>query len=165
MGGCGIISGTNPDMGRSTHVILLVEDSEDDADLTLRAFQRGAKSCQVDVVRDGQEAVDYLFRQGRHAERYPATRPALVLLDLKLPRLCGLEVLRVLRANPMTSPIPIVVMSCSGEPKDIEACYRLGANSYVRKPVDFDAFMTTVELLSRYWLETNTPPPLEGVRG
>ena len=139
--------------------------SEDDADLTLRAFQRGAKACQVDVVRDGQEAVDYLFRQGRHANRHPAIMPALVLLDLKLPRLGGLDVLRILREKPMTIPVPIVVMSCSSEPKDIEASYRLGANSYVRKPVDFDAFMTTVELLSRYWLETNTPPPSEGDRG
>jgi two-component system response regulator len=152
-------------MGRITRVILLVEDSEDDADLTLRAFQRGAKACQVDVVRDGQEAVDYLFRQGRHTGRHPGTMPALVLLDLKLPRLGGLEVLRLLRENPTTSMIPIVVMSCSGETRDIETSYHLGANSYVRKPVDFDAFMTMVELLSRYWLETNTPPPSEGDRG
>jgi two-component system response regulator len=149
-------------MEGSPQVILLVEDSEDDADLTLRAFRRGNTACQVDLVRDGQEAVDYLFREGRHAHRPPGRLPALVLLDLKLPRLGGLETLRLIRGNPATRQVPIVVMSCSGEPQDIEASYRLGANSYIRKPVDFDTFMTTVDLLGRYWLETNTPPAMEG---
>jgi two-component system response regulator len=144
-------------MGKAPQVILLVEDSEDDADLTHRAFQRHAKDCILLRASDGQEALDYLFLEGKFKNQKPTSLPALVLLDLKLPCLNGLEVLRSLRANSRTRHLPVVVLSCSGEQKDIESSYELGANSYLRKPIDFDEFIMTIEILIRYWLQTNEP--------
>jgi two-component system response regulator len=149
-------------MSRPSRVILLVEDSEDDADLTLRAFHNSEVPCQIVRVRDGQQALDYIYAQGTWAERDAASLPLLVLLDLKLPCVSGLEVLRRLRKNPQTQHLPIVVMSCSTEEKDILGSYAFGANSYIRKPVDFIEFAQTVQLLGRYWLELNQTPPREG---
>lgn len=144
-------------MGQTPQVILLVEDSEDEADLTHRAFHRHAKECYLQRARDGQEALDYLFLQGNFKDRIPRSPPALVLLDLKLPCISGLDVLRSLRENLRTRYVPVVVLSCSSEDKDIETSYALGANSYLRKPVAFNEFLRIVENLIRYWLQTNEP--------
>jgi two-component system response regulator len=138
-------------MSRQTRVILLVEDSEDDADLTLRAFRSSGVDCKIDVVRDGRQALDYVHAHGPTDGRELA--PTLILLDLKLPKVSGLEVLRQLRQHPGSRQVPIVVMSCSTEEADIVASLDLGANSYVRKPVDYLEFTRAVELIGRYWLD------------
>lgn len=144
-------------MGQVPQVILLVEDSEDDADLTQRVFQRHAKDCILQRACDGHEALDYLLCQGRFKNRIPKSPPAFVLLDLKLPRLNGLELLQSLREHSQTKHLPVVMLSSSGEYKDIESSYALGANSYLRKPVDFNEFIKTIDILIRYWLHTNEP--------
>ena len=141
------------------NTILLVEDNADDEELTLRAFKRSKVLNQVEVVRDGVEALDYLFATGVHAERDPRALPAVILLDLKLPKLGGLEVLRRLRAEERTRRIPVVVLTSSNEEKDILSSYGLGANSFVRKPVDFAQFMEAAQQLGMYWLVMNEPPP------
>jgi two-component system, response regulator len=151
-------------MSRQTRVILLVEDSEDDADLTLRAFRSSGVDCKVVVVRDGQEALDYVFARGASTGRGAALLPTLILLDLKMPSMGGLEVLRHLRQNPQSRQVPVVVMSCSTEATDIATSLELGANSYVRKPVDFLEFAKAVELIGRYWLGLHQAPGTEGVR-
>jgi two-component system response regulator len=140
---------------RPPRVILLVEDSEDDADLTLRAFRNSGVPCKIVLAQDGKQALDYIFARGDWVDRDAHLLPTLVLLDLKLPCLGGLEVLRQLRQSPKTDHLPIVVMSCSNEITDIQASYTLGANSYIRKPVDFVEFEETVELIGRYWLAVN----------
>jgi len=141
------------------NTILLVEDNADDEELTLRAFKRSKVLNRVEVVRDGVEALDYLFATGVHAERDPKAMPAVILLDLKLPKLGGLEVLRRVRADERTRRIPVVVLTSSNEEKDILSSYGLGANSFVRKPVDFAHFMEAAQQLGLYWLVMNEPPP------
>jgi two-component system response regulator len=140
-------------------VILLVEDNPDDEELTLLAFKQGNIVNEVIVAHDGAEALDYLFATGQYAGRDPSRLPQLVLLDLKLPKLDGLEVLRRLRADPRTQLIPVVVLTSSSEEEDVVASYRLGANSYVRKPVEFHRFADAVRQLGLYWLLLNEAPP------
>jgi two-component system response regulator len=143
-----------------THrTILLVEDNPDDEELTLRALSRNKISNEVAVVRDGQEAVDWLEGTGPHAGRNPDDIPALILLDLKLPKIDGLDVLRRVRANPRTALVPVVILTSSKEDRDRASGYQSGANSYVQKPVDFTAFVDAVRQLGMYWLMLNEPPP------
>ena len=140
-------------------IILLVEDNQDDVDLTLRAFERSQVANQIVVVRDGEEALDWLFSRGPHAARAPVV-PQVVLLDIKLPKLDGLEVLAAIRADPRTARLPVVVLTSSGEERDLVQSYDLGANSFVRKPVDFGQFVDAARHLGLYWLVLNEPPPL-----
>jgi two-component system response regulator len=137
--------------------ILLVEDNPDDEALTLRAFNKNRIVNQVIVARDGVEALDYLFGTGAHAGRDLNVMPAVVLLDLKLPRIDGLEVLRRIRADDRTRLLPVVVLTTSREQQDIYEAYSLGANSYIRKPVDFEKFIYAVGQLGLYWLSLNEP--------
>ena len=137
--------------------ILLVEDNPDDEALTLRAFKKNRIANEVVVARDGVEALDYLFGTGIHAGRDTTNAPAVVLLDLKLPRIDGLEVLRRLRADDRTRLLPVVVLTTSKEQQDIHEAYSLGANSYIRKPVDFEKFIHAVGQLALYWLVLNEP--------
>lgn len=140
-------------------IILLVEDDPDDEALTLRALRMHHLSNEVVVAHDGVEALDYLFRTGAYAGRERGT-PAVILLDLKLPRLDGLEVLRRLRADERTCLLPVVILTSSKEEQDLINGYRLGANSYVRKPVEFGQFAEAVRQLGLYWLLLNEPPPV-----
>ena len=140
--------------------ILLVEDNPDDVDLTLRAFRKSKIANQVVVVRDGVEALDYLFATGAYAARDPNVLPQVVLLDLKLPRIDGLQVLERVRANPKTRLLPIVILTSSTEEGDRLSGYSRGANSYIRKPVDFQEFVDAVAHIGLYWLLLNQPPPL-----
>ena len=137
--------------------ILLIEDNPDDEALTLRAFKRSNVVNDIEVVRDGQEALDYLFGNGA-VEASPT--PALILLDLKLPKVDGLEVLKQVRAHDATRLIPVVVLTSSHEESDLTATYGNGANSYVRKPVDFNQFAESVRQLGLYWLVVNEAPPI-----
>lgn len=143
--------------------ILLVEDNPDDVALTIRAFRRQRIVNEVVVTKDGVEALDYLFARGAYAGRNPRDLPAVVLLDLKLPKLDGLDVLQQLRANPLTRLLRIVVLTSSKEDQDILQSYDQGANSYIRKPVDFEKFVDAVGQLGLYWLLLNeaapVPPP------
>jgi len=143
-------------------IILLVEDNPDDEALTLRALKKNNIMNEVVVARDGAEALDYLFRRGMHADRDLLKQPALTLLDLKLPKVDGLEVLRQLRADPRTQLLPVVILTSSKEEQDLINGYRLGANSYIRKPVDFDQFIHAVWQLGLYWLVLNEQPPGHG---
>ena len=140
-------------------VILLVEDNPDDEMLTLRALKKNNILNDVVVARDGVEALDYLFGAGKYAGRDPRVLPQVVLLDLKLPKVDGLEVLRRLRADERTCLLPVVILTSSKEEQDMIAGYRLGANSYVRKPVDFTHFAEGVRQLGVYWLVLNEAPP------
>jgi two-component system response regulator len=149
-------------MNRS-NFILLVEDNADDVELTLRAFRKSKILNEIVVVRDGVEALDYLFGTGTHAGRDPKTNPEVILLDLKLPKIGGLEVLRRLRAEEQTRRIPVVVLTSSNEERDILTSYDLGANSFVRKPVDFAQFVEAARQLGLYWLVTNEPPPQQAI--
>ena len=146
-------------MSIATRTILLVEDNQDDEELTLRALSRTNIGNQVVVVRDGQEAIDWLEGTGPHAGRDVTATPALILLDLKLPKVDGLDVLRRLRANPQTAMVPVVILTSSKEDRDRASGYRSGANSYVQKPVDFTEFVAAVRQLGMYWLTLNEPPP------
>jgi len=139
--------------------ILLVEDNPDDEELTLRALRQNNIMNMVDVAHDGAEALDYLFCQGAHKTRDPSQTPAIVMLDLKLPKVDGLEVLRRIRADERTRLMPVVILTSSKEEQDLLKSYSLGANSYIRKPVDFNQFVTTVGHLGLYWLVLNEPPP------
>jgi two-component system, response regulator len=144
-------------MGRK--VILLVEDNPDDEALTIRAFTKNHIANQVIVARDGAEALDYLFGTGAYDGRDPSDLPQVVLLDLKLPKVDGLEVLRRVRANPTTNMLPVVMLTSSTEERDRVASYRLGCNSYVLKPVDFVRFAEAAQQLGLYWLVLNEGPP------
>jgi two-component system response regulator len=139
--------------------ILLVEDNPDDEALTLRALQKNNILNPVVVARDGEEALDYLFARGPFGERDVRDLPAVVLLDLKLPKVDGHEVLRQVRADERTRPVPIVILTTSREEQDIVESYGSGANSYVRKPVDFSEFVKAVGQLGVYWLMLNEAPP------
>ena len=140
-------------------VIMLVEDNPDDEALTVRALKKNKIVNEVVVARDGVEALDYLFGEGIHAGRNTAELPQVVLLDLKLPKLDGLGVLRRLRADDRTKLLPIVILTSSNEDQDRINGYDLGANSYVRKPVDFDQFVVAAAQLGLYWLVLNEAPP------
>jgi CheY-like chemotaxis protein len=143
----------------SAYPVLLVEDNPDDEALALRAFRKNHIAQEVVVARDGAEALDYLFGTGSHAGRDTRMRPPVVLLDLKLPRIDGLEVLRRLRADPRTQTQPVVVLTTSNEHSDLRTSYALHANSYIRKPVDFNEFTETLRSVAHYWLQLNEPPP------
>jgi two-component system, response regulator len=140
-------------------IILLVEDNPDDEKLTLRALQKNKISNEVVVARDGVEALDYLFGSGAYAGNNSNPLPQVVLLDLKVPKVDGLEVLRRLRAHERTKLLPVVILTSSNEEQDRIAGYGLGANSYVRKPVDFNQFIEAARQLGLYWLVLNEPPP------
>lgn len=140
-------------------VILLVEDNSDDEELTLHAFEKNNINNTIVVARNGVEALDYLFGTGIYAGRDPHDLPLVVLLDLKLPKIDGLEVLRRIRANEETSLLPVVLLTSSNEEEDRLKGYMLGANSYVRKPVDFDEFVRAAGQLGLYWILLNEPPP------
>jgi two-component system, response regulator len=141
--------------------ILLVEDNPDDVALTIRAFEKNNIANRIVVAADGVEALDFLFGTGRHAGRDLADMPAFVLLDLKLPKIDGLEVLRRLRSDERTKLLPVVILTSSKEEQDLVSGYALGANSYVRKPVDFNQFMEAARSLGLYWLVLNEPPPAQ----
>src|SRR5262245_25993842 len=130
-----------------TKLILLVEDNASDEKLALLAFQRCGVPCEIAVARDGADALDYLFAAGKYHDRDPAARPAVVLLDLKLPRISGLEVLRRIRATPETRLLPVVILTASREDEDLTRGYTLGANAYLRKPVDFTEFLDSAKAL------------------
>jgi two-component system response regulator len=140
----------------SEKVILLVEDQPDDELLTIRALKKNNIRNEVKVVRDGAEALDYLFARGQYEQR---SLPQVILLDLKLPKVDGLEVLRQVRADPRTRPLPVIVLTSSKEERDVVQSYNLGANSYVRKPVDFEQFSEAVRQLGLYWFVINELPP------
>jgi two-component system response regulator len=140
-------------------VVLLVEDNPDDVELTLRAFRKNNLLNEVIVAKDGVEALDYLFGTGAYAGRDLSAIPQLVLLDLKLPKIAGLEVLRQIRDDERTRLLPVVILTTSKEEQDLAQSYALHANSYIRKPVDFDRFIESVRQLGLYWLVLNEPPP------
>lgn len=140
-------------------IILLVEDNLDDETLTLRALSKGKILNEIIVARDGAEALDYLFGTGIYAGRDTTVQPQLILLDLKLPKIDGLEVLKRLRADARTALLPVTILTTSNEERDVVTSYQLGVNSYVRKPVDSDSFMEAVRQLGLYWLVLNTAAP------
>jgi two-component system response regulator len=137
--------------------ILLVEDNPDDVELTRLAFEEAQVANRMVVAKDGAEALDYLFARGAHAGRNPTELPSIVLLDLNLPKLDGREVLQAIRAEPATRDLPVVVLTTSAEPFDVEASYALGVNSYIQKPVDFEQFVAAVRQVGLYWLVLNHP--------
>ena len=142
-----------------SRIILLVEDNPNDVKLTMHAFEQSNVSNEIVVVGDGEEAIDYLFATGRHAGRDPKVMPEVILLDMKLPKIDGLGVLRRLRADERTRRLPVVILTSSKEEKDVTSCYNLGANSFVRKPVNYDQFIDAARHLGLYWLVMNEPPP------
>jgi CheY-like chemotaxis protein len=141
--------------------ILLVEDNLDDVELTIHAFKKNNIRNEVIVMGDGAEALDFLFGQGKYADRDLSIMPTIILLDIKLPKIDGLEVLRRLRANELTQYIPVVILTSSKEEQDIINGYRFGVNSYVRKPVNFNQFAEAVNSLGLYWLLLNEAPPVK----
>jgi len=143
----------------NSHVdILLVEDSQDDIDLALHALRQGKLANTIFVVRDGEEALEFLFCRGPFSERNIDRPPKLVLLDLKLPKVDGLQVLKTVKGDPRTKTIPIVIMTSSKEERDMVQSYNSGVNSYIQKPVDFEQFRNTIKTLGMYWMVVNQPP-------
>ena len=142
-------------------IILLVEDNPDDVDLTLRALKQNNILNKVVVARDGAEALEYLMGAGTYAGRDVKDMPVVILLDLKLPKIDGLEVLKRIRSNQNTKLLPVVILTSSNEERDIVNGYKLGANSYIRKPVNFNQFVDAIKLLGLYWLIWNEPAPVE----
>lgn len=138
--------------------ILLVEDSATDLELALRALKKAKVAHRIEVARDGEEALDFVFARNAHAGRSIEDRPRLILLDLKLPRVDGLEVLREVKADPRTRTIPVVILTSSHEQRDVVECYKLGVNSYIVKPVDFEGFISAVFELGTYWMLRNLSP-------
>jgi CheY-like chemotaxis protein len=138
--------------------ILLVEDSPQDVELTLRALKKARLANPVHVVSDGPEALDFLFAEGAHAGRTALPRPRAILLDIKLPKLTGVEVLRRLKGDERTRRIPVVMLTSSRESRDVDECYALGVNSYIVKPVEFESFVSAVSQVGLYWLLVNEPP-------
>ncbi len=143
--------------------ILLVEDNQDDVELTLHALRKEKLANHIHVARDGEEALEFLFCDGTFTGRSLERPPRLILLDLKLPKVDGMEVLRKLKADPRTKTIPVVIMTASKEERDLVKGYGLGANSYIQKPVDFDQFRETVKIVGMYWLLINQPPVPDGL--
>ncbi|MBI1423188.1 MAG: response regulator [Gammaproteobacteria bacterium] len=143
---------------KATTNILLVEDDSGDIELTLRAIQRIEAQFNIIVCRDGLEALDFLFGEGKYQSRNISELPQLILLDLNLPKINGREVLRTIRENEITQYIPVVILSSSDEGNDIKKGYELGNNSYVRKPVDYDQFCNTIKIIGEYWLNINMLP-------
>jgi CheY-like chemotaxis protein len=137
---------------------LLVEDNPDDLEMTLRSLRRARLANHIQVARDGAEAVEFIFGLGAHAGRSVASGPRVILLDLKLPKIDGLEVLRRVKSDPRTQAIPVVVLTSSKEQPDVQECYRLGVNSYIVKPVNFESFASAVAELGMYWLLLNHSP-------
>jgi len=140
-------------------MIMVVEDNPDDEELTLRALRQGKVANEIVVTRDGAEALEFMFGTGKYAGRDISQMPSVILLDLKLPKLSGLDVLQRLRADARTKLVPIVILTSSSEDEDMLRSYQSGANSYVRKPVEFGAFANAVGQLGVYWLLLNQPPP------
>lgn len=139
--------------------LLLVEDNVEDVELTLRALKKHNFSNRILVVRDGAEALDFIFGSGKYSDRHPRNGPKVILLDLKLPKVDGFEVLRRIKSDQRSRAIPVVVLTSSREERDIVESYSLGVNSYIVKPVDFDKFVQSVSELGLYWLLLNEPPP------
>ena len=139
-------------------IILLVEDNADDEALTLRALQHANLSTRIDVVRDGEEALDYLFCRGAYVKRDCSEKPVVVFLDVKLPKVDGADVVKEIKSNEQTRYIPVVMLTTSTQASDMVKCYDNGANSYIQKPVDFHDFMQIVTLLGAYWLTLNSSP-------
>ena len=148
-------------MTRQEVEILLVEDNPVDVELTLHALRHNNLANQIQVVRDGEEALDFILCRGPYSDRNFDSPPKLILLDLKLPKVDGLEVLREIKNDSRTRPIPVVILTSSKEEKDMVLSYQLGINSYIQKPVDFNQFRETVKQLGLYWLLINQPPPAE----
>jgi CheY-like chemotaxis protein len=138
--------------------ILLVEDSQDDLDMTLRALRKANMANHIEIARDGADALDFIFCEGTHAARKIENVPKLILLDLKLPKIDGMEVLKRIKGDPRTRMIPVVMLTSSKEQKDVIESYGLGTNSYIVKPVDFESFADAVQKLGMYWLLLNQPP-------
>jgi two-component system response regulator len=147
---------------KSAHAILLVEDNPADVKITQRALKESGVAVDLIVVRDGQEAVDYLFRQGGHANAPDWRSPALILLDLNLPRMNGREVLQRVRGNTELRNVPVVVLTTSRRQEDVEQMYASGANTYIEKPQDFNRFVQVLQTIHRYWLDTALLPPVPG---
>jgi two-component system, response regulator len=142
--------------------ILIVEDTEQDLELALRALRKAKLSNHIHVARDGQEALDFLFCEGPHSARKIENEPKVILLDLKLPKVDGLEVLQRIKGDSRTKSIPVVVLTSSKEQNDVVETYNLGVNSYIVKPVNFEQFSEAVQKIGMYWLLINHPPQLEG---
>ncbi|HLY62034.1 MAG TPA: response regulator [Terriglobia bacterium] len=139
--------------------ILIVEDNLDDAELALHALRRENLANAVEIARDGEEALDFMFCRGKFSNRSFDRQPRLVLLDLKLPKVTGLEVLKEIKNDPRTKMVPVVILTTSREDRDVVSGYRLGVNAYIQKPVDFDQFREMVKRVGLFWLVTNQPPP------
>jgi CheY-like chemotaxis protein len=148
-------------MSKKDVEILIVEDNVDDAELALHALRRENLANSVEITRDGEEALDFMFCRGKFSERDITQQPRLVLLDPKLPKVTGLEVLKELKGDPRTSSVPVVILTTSREDRDLVAGYGLGVNAFIQKPVDFDQFREMVKLVGLFWLVTNQSPPNE----
>ena len=142
--------------------ILIVEDTPQDLELTMRALQKANVTNRIQVAHDGAEAIEFIFGEGVHAGRKIEDAPKVILLDLKLPKIDGIEVLRRIKGDPRTKTIPVVVLTSSREQKDVVESYRLGVNSYIVKPVNFERFVSAVQELGMYWLLLNQPPKMDG---
>src|SRR5688500_17706250 len=138
--------------------ILVVEDNETDLEMTLRALRRNSLTDRLKAVRDGQEALDYLYARGEYSDRNGEAQPRVILLDLKLPKVDGLDVLRILKSDPSTQSIPVVILTSSAEERDRVESYRLGVNSYIQKPVEYDGCVRAITEVGLYWLLLNKPP-------